>query len=106
MEPNTLLLAKLLAEAALIANTIEYCEIVRRRVAARRDAALREECADWGLRALVRVFEIESDEPRVAKRVDEVPLRVALAQGERPPNLPRRLTRPIVAQPWHRSGSA
>jgi hypothetical protein len=106
MELDTVLLARLLAEAALIASTIEYCEIVRRRKAVRLDAALRKECDEWGLRALVRVFEVGSDEPRVAKRVEDVPLRIALARSERPPNLPRRLTRPIPAQPWHGAGRA
>lgn len=55
MDPH-LLLAKLLSIAALMASTIEYAEVLRRRVATRaaaREQALLERC---GLHGLVRVF--------------------------------------------------
>ena len=49
-------LASLLTLAGLIGGTIEYAEIVRRRIAMRGRAAEQEQLADSGLRALVRVL--------------------------------------------------
>ena len=56
MEPTAVTLAQLLSMAALIAATIEYCEIVRRRVATRALQAQRLETEEVGLRGLVRVL--------------------------------------------------
>lgn len=99
MDPDTVLLSKLLAYAALIASTIEYCEILKRRKADRREAALREECAETGLQALVRVFEVGADEPRGPRRRTRVGVRRALIRGDPPPRLSTRLSRPIIAPP-------
>ena len=49
-------LASLLTLAGLIGGTIEYAEIVRRRVVMRGRVAEQEQLADSGLRALVRVL--------------------------------------------------
>lgn len=56
MEPDTFTLARLLALAALIATTVDYAEMVRRRNARRADAAERAMFEERGLRGLVRVF--------------------------------------------------
>jgi hypothetical protein len=42
--------------SALMAATIQYVELIKRRNSVRELAALREESAEVGLRALVRVF--------------------------------------------------
>lgn len=56
MEANLLSLSKLLSMAMLIAATIEYAEIMRRREGWRSVARDRRVFAAEGLRALVRVF--------------------------------------------------
>lgn len=56
MPADTLTLAQLLILSALIGGTIEYAQIVRRRIRLRREQAASEVTADIGLRGLVRVF--------------------------------------------------
>lgn len=56
MEPDTFTLATLLALATLIAATIEYAEMVRRRITIRADATDGAILEERGLRGLVRVF--------------------------------------------------
>jgi hypothetical protein len=56
MDASLLNLSKLLSMAMLIAATIEYLEIVRRRSGWRSLARDRRMFAAEGLRALVRVF--------------------------------------------------
>jgi hypothetical protein len=56
MDANLANLAKLLSMATLIAATIEYGEVVRRREELRTLARDRKVFAVEGLRALVRVF--------------------------------------------------
>ena len=55
------LLAQLLAYAALLAATIEYCEILKRRVAERQRMSDNEVAAEAGLRGIVRVFLADAD---------------------------------------------
>jgi hypothetical protein len=50
------LLTQLVAYAAVLAATIEYCQIVKRRVAERQRRADNEVAADAGLRGIVRIF--------------------------------------------------
>lgn len=57
-------LAHLLALTALIGVTIAYAEMIKRRLAARRAAALREASGDIGLQGLVRVLLTEPSDPR------------------------------------------
>jgi hypothetical protein len=59
MQADPRLVGELLSLVALMAGTIEYCEIVRRRRLARAEAALRAESARWGLLGLVRVFAVD-----------------------------------------------
>jgi hypothetical protein len=59
MQTETQMLAQLLSLSGLMAGTIVYAEIVKRRAASRADAALREEGADIGLRGLVRVLLVD-----------------------------------------------
>lgn len=54
--PDPYLVAQVLTLIALIASTIEYCEIMQRRVAARRRRIDEEAAAESGLRGLIRVF--------------------------------------------------
>ena len=54
-------LAHLLTVAGLLGGTIEYIEIVKRRVAARRAEAEREAGAESGLRGIVRVMLIDRE---------------------------------------------
>jgi hypothetical protein len=61
MAPSTHLLAEALGLAALIAATIEYIEIVRRRTDQRLDR-------DVALRGLVRVFAVGDLGHRAARR--------------------------------------
>ncbi|MCV0404397.1 MAG: hypothetical protein K5924_11950 [Chloroflexi bacterium] len=49
-------LAQALVVIALIAGTIEYIEVIQRRVARRRSEAERRSSEDAALRGLVRVF--------------------------------------------------
>lgn len=56
MPADAVTLAQLLALSALIGGTIEYAEIVRRRIQLRREQAASEETAVIGLHGLVRVF--------------------------------------------------
>jgi hypothetical protein len=56
MAADTHTLAQLLSLAALIAATIEYAEVIKRRVKRRADARERAAIQDVGLNGLVRVF--------------------------------------------------
>jgi hypothetical protein len=56
MDAHTLMLAKLLSMAALIAATTDYVEVIKRRVTRRADARERAVREDVGLHGLVRVF--------------------------------------------------
>jgi hypothetical protein len=56
MSPDTLLLVRLLATAALIAATAEYAAMIRRRVMRRVQAREHRVFEDVGLQSLVRVF--------------------------------------------------
>jgi hypothetical protein len=56
MEADTFTLAVLLGLIALIAATIEYIEMVKRRIGRRADAAERAIFEERCLRGLVRVF--------------------------------------------------
>jgi hypothetical protein len=62
MQPDVVTLANLLSVALLLTVTIEYIEIVRRRVQLRQVAAEREEGAEIGLRGLVRVLLVNETE--------------------------------------------
>jgi len=66
------LLAQLTAYAGLLAATIEYCEIVKRRVAARKRAMDIEDAAEAGLRGVVRVFLADADPDPVVVRDDDI----------------------------------
>jgi hypothetical protein len=56
MQPDVQLTAQFLTLVALMAATIEYCEVMRRRQAARGEAALAAEAQASGLAGLVRIF--------------------------------------------------
>lgn len=60
MSPDTFMLVRLLATAALIAATAEYAAMIRRRVARRVHAREHRVLEDVGLQSLVRVFLAES----------------------------------------------
>lgn len=61
MHPEPHLTAQFLTIVALIAATIEYCEILKRRRQARARAALAAEAQASGLIGMVRVF--AADDP-------------------------------------------
>jgi hypothetical protein len=56
MAADTHTLAQLLALAALIGATIEYMEVIKRRVKRRAEARERAALQDVGLKGLVRVL--------------------------------------------------
>lgn len=56
MHPDPVILARLISMAALIAATIEYAEILRRRGVARAIDRQRSELEGEGLKGLVRVL--------------------------------------------------
>lgn len=56
MQPDPHLTAQFLTVVALIAATIEYCELLKRRQQGRAEAALAAEAQASGLAGLVRVF--------------------------------------------------
>lgn len=58
---DQLLLAQLVSYAGLLAATVEYCEIVRRRRAVRDRVAARSEMLESGLQGLVRVFLLDHE---------------------------------------------
>ena len=64
MDPAAHLLAQLLAYAGLLAATVEYCEVMRRRQLQRVAAADVRAIRASGLQALVRVFLADSLEDR------------------------------------------
>lgn len=64
---DTELLGRLLAMASLLAATIEYGEIVQRRVKVRQLEADRLAAQASGLRGLVRVFLTDADSTRQAE---------------------------------------
>ena len=61
MEPDAFFLARLVAIAALIGATIEYAEILRRRVVQRTLERQRAEFEGEGLKGLVRVLLAEPE---------------------------------------------
>lgn len=61
MEPDAYALARLVSMAGLIAATIEYAEILRRRSLMRADARERALIESEGLRGLVRVLLAEPE---------------------------------------------
>lgn len=61
MQADTVFVAHFLSLVALMAGTIEYCEMLQRRQLARRYAALRDEAAANGLGGLVRIFVADGD---------------------------------------------
>jgi len=61
MQADTAFVAQFLSLVALMAATIEYCEMLQRRQVARYYATQRAEAAETGLRGLVRVFIADSD---------------------------------------------
>ena len=56
MQADAVFVGQFLSLVALMAGTIEYCEMLQRRSLARRYALLRAEAADSGLGGLVRLF--------------------------------------------------
>jgi len=60
MTADTLMLARLLAMAALLAATIEYAEVLKRRVLGRVRARERSLLEQHGLHGLVRVLLAEA----------------------------------------------
>ena len=56
MQPDPFFTAQFLSMVALMAATIEYCEILRRRQQHRFADAASREAADTGLQGLVRVL--------------------------------------------------
>ena len=64
MDASVHLLAQLLAYAGLLAATVEYCEVIRRRQLERVVAAEVRAIRISGLQALVRVFLADSLEER------------------------------------------
>ena len=69
MEPDAFFLARLVAIAALIGATIEYAEILKRRVVQRILERERAEIEREGLKGLVRVLLAEPEPPRRARRL-------------------------------------
>ncbi|HLA65141.1 MAG TPA: hypothetical protein VK600_01010 [Candidatus Saccharimonadales bacterium] len=61
MTPDSLMLARLLSLAALMAATIEYTEVLKHRVVHRTQAFDRALLQESGLRGLARVFLSESE---------------------------------------------
>lgn len=61
MHPDPHLTAQFLTIVALLAATIEYCELMQRRQRAREKAALAAEAQASGLIGMVRVF--AADDP-------------------------------------------
>jgi len=61
MQPDVQLTVQFLALVALMAATIEYCEILNRRQRARAEAALAAEAQASGLAGLVRIFAADDD---------------------------------------------
>lgn len=66
MDPQHLLLAKLLSFAALLAATIMYVELMKQRQVARAHSAVRVELEHEGLRGMVRVFLGDRTSPPLA----------------------------------------
>jgi hypothetical protein len=66
MQADTHTLAQLLSLAALIGATIEYAEVIKRRVKRRAEARERAAFQDGGLNGLVRVFLADTPGVRVA----------------------------------------
>jgi hypothetical protein len=64
MDADTLTLARLLALTALIAGTIDYAEVLRRRVARRKRERERAVFEERGLHGLVRVFLADATDSR------------------------------------------
>jgi hypothetical protein len=69
MEPDAFFLARLVAIAALIGATIEYVEILKRRVERRTLERQRAEIEREGLKGLVRVLLAEPEPQRPARRL-------------------------------------
>ena len=61
MHADAVFIAQFLALVALMAVTIEYCEMLQRRQLVRRYAMLRAEEDEPGLRGLIRFFATDHD---------------------------------------------
>lgn len=61
MQAEPELVARFLSLVALMAATIEYCELLRRRQTARAVVRLQVESAQSGLIGLVRVFAADGE---------------------------------------------
>ncbi len=61
MQADAVFVGQFLAFVALMAGTIEYCEVLQRRSLARSYAVLRAEAADSALGGLIRVFAADPD---------------------------------------------
>ncbi|HEX6139628.1 MAG TPA: hypothetical protein VF013_04090 [Candidatus Limnocylindria bacterium] len=61
MQAEPELVARFLSLVALMAATIEYCELLRRRQTSRAVARLQVESAQSGLIGLVRVFAADGE---------------------------------------------
>jgi hypothetical protein len=68
MTADTVMLARLLAMAALLAATTEYAEIIRRRVMRQVTARERSALEQHGLHGLVRLFLADSPPSRGRSR--------------------------------------
>jgi hypothetical protein len=68
MTGDTVMLARLLAMAALLAATTEYAEVIRRRALRRVNARERSALEQHGLHGLVRVFLADSPPSRRRSR--------------------------------------
>ena len=64
MEPTQLMLAQLITYAGLLGATIDYCELMKRRVQRRAADAERLAAQASGLQGLVRIFLAEPVEGR------------------------------------------
>jgi len=61
MTPDPITAAQFLSLVGLMAATIEYCEVMRRREVLRVQSRQQEEAARAGLIGLVRVFAADGD---------------------------------------------
>ena len=75
MGPDPLTLARLMSLAGLIGGTIEYAEILRRRIARRARDAERAEFEEHGFHGLVRILLVGGPErtERWGERSTQVP---------------------------------
>lgn len=90
MAADTVMLARLLSMAALIAATTKYAEVIKRRVVRRADARERAVFEERGLRGLVRVFLADAGRLEVPPGDDD------LHQDQRPQDREDRGGQPPV----------